>query len=136
MISSYFFVVILFWLICNREKKYKIEDENLERKYKDWQKKLHPDLVHSKSEVCLNHCWILRKQIVHFYIYSDSCCVNVFFLMLERERVCCWTIWSSDWSIPHAYQPIIEGNIHCKILWRCILNSKILHMGLGSIYTH
>lgn len=28
------------------------EVDNLEGKYKDWQKKLHPDLVHSKSEVC------------------------------------------------------------------------------------
>ncbi|XAR69849.1 hypothetical protein NMG60_11001588 [Bertholletia excelsa] len=32
------------------EKKYEIEDKNLEGTYKDWQKKLHPDLVHSKSE--------------------------------------------------------------------------------------
>ncbi|CAK9160852.1 unnamed protein product [Ilex paraguariensis] len=37
-------------LNANREKKYEIEDENLEGKYKDWQKKLHPDLVHSKSK--------------------------------------------------------------------------------------
>ncbi|KDP36082.1 hypothetical protein JCGZ_08726 [Jatropha curcas] len=36
----------IFWL----EKKYEIKDENLEGKYKDWQKKLHPDLVHSKSQ--------------------------------------------------------------------------------------
>lgn len=36
-----------------REKKYDIEEDSLDQKYKDWQKKLHPDLVHSKSEVCL-----------------------------------------------------------------------------------
>lgn len=34
-----------------REKNYEIEGENLERKYKDWQRKLHPDLVHTKSQV-------------------------------------------------------------------------------------
>lgn len=34
-----------------RKKEYNIGDGNLEGKYKDWQKKLHPDLVHSKSEV-------------------------------------------------------------------------------------
>lgn len=28
-----------------------MQDDNLEGKYKDWQKKLHPDLVHLKSEV-------------------------------------------------------------------------------------
>lgn len=35
----------------NRERGYDIKDDNLEGKYKDWQKKLHPDLVHTKSEV-------------------------------------------------------------------------------------
>ncbi|KAH7512272.1 iron-sulfur cluster co-chaperone protein HscB homolog [Ziziphus jujuba] len=39
-----------YFRIFGLEKKYDIEDDNLERKYKDWQKKLHPDLVHSKSE--------------------------------------------------------------------------------------
>lgn len=34
----------------SRERVYNIRDDNLEGKYKDWQKKLHPDLVHSKSE--------------------------------------------------------------------------------------
>ena len=38
-------------MLIVREKKFDIDDENLERKYKDWQKKLHPDLVHSKSKV-------------------------------------------------------------------------------------
>ncbi|CAD6237937.1 unnamed protein product [Miscanthus lutarioriparius] len=33
-----------------RKREYNIKDNNLEGKYKDWQKKLHPDLVHSKSE--------------------------------------------------------------------------------------
>jgi len=35
----------------DRERVYDINDDNLEGKYKDWQKKLHPDLVHTKSEV-------------------------------------------------------------------------------------
>lgn len=30
---------------------YEIKEEDLEGIYKNWQKKLHPDLVHSKSEV-------------------------------------------------------------------------------------
>lgn len=38
--------------MLNRGKKYAIEDANLDGKYKEWQKKLHPDLVYSKSEVC------------------------------------------------------------------------------------
>ncbi|XP_034692621.1 iron-sulfur cluster co-chaperone protein HscB homolog isoform X1 [Vitis riparia] len=39
-----------YFQIFGLEKKYELEDNNLEGKYKDWQKKLHPDLVHSKSE--------------------------------------------------------------------------------------
>ncbi|KAK1404641.1 Iron-sulfur cluster co-chaperone protein HscB, mitochondrial [Heracleum sosnowskyi] len=39
-----------YFHIFSLEKKFDIDDENLERKYKDWQKKLHPDLVHSKSK--------------------------------------------------------------------------------------
>ncbi|KAL0842866.1 hypothetical protein Bca101_016111 [Brassica carinata] len=33
-----------------REKKYELDAGSLEGKYKDWQKKLHPDLVHNKSQ--------------------------------------------------------------------------------------
>lgn len=39
-----------YFQIFGLEKKYDIDVSNLEGKYKDWQKKLHPDLVHSKSE--------------------------------------------------------------------------------------
>lgn len=39
-----------FFQIFGLEKKFEIEDGSLEGKYKDWQKKLHPDLVHTKSE--------------------------------------------------------------------------------------
>ncbi|XP_031279886.1 iron-sulfur cluster co-chaperone protein HscB homolog [Pistacia vera] len=39
-----------YFQIFGLGKKYEIEDGSLEGKYKDWQKKLHPDLVHSKSE--------------------------------------------------------------------------------------
>ncbi|KAK9921500.1 hypothetical protein M0R45_030009 [Rubus argutus] len=36
--------------IFRLERKYDSVEEQLEGNYKDWQKKLHPDLVHSKSE--------------------------------------------------------------------------------------
>ncbi|EEF38298.1 iron-sulfur cluster co-chaperone protein HscB homolog [Ricinus communis] len=41
---------INYFEIFGLEKTYEIKDENLDRKYKDWQKQLHPDLVHSKSQ--------------------------------------------------------------------------------------
>ncbi|KAJ9554853.1 hypothetical protein OSB04_009467 [Centaurea solstitialis] len=40
----------IFGLSYDRDRKFDIEDGSLEGKYKDWQKKLHPDLVHTKSE--------------------------------------------------------------------------------------
>ncbi|XP_020255942.1 iron-sulfur cluster co-chaperone protein HscB, mitochondrial [Asparagus officinalis] len=39
-----------YFKIFGLERVYDIKDDNLEGKYKDWQKKLHPDLVHTKSE--------------------------------------------------------------------------------------
>ncbi|KAG6427566.1 hypothetical protein SASPL_111812 [Salvia splendens] len=33
-----------------KRRRYSIDDGELEKKYKDWQKKLHPDLVHSKTQ--------------------------------------------------------------------------------------
>ncbi|KMZ75312.1 hypothetical protein ZOSMA_116G00350 [Zostera marina] len=39
-----------YFVIFGIEKKYAIKDGNLDGKYKDWQKKLHPDLVHTKSQ--------------------------------------------------------------------------------------
>ncbi|XP_042433852.1 iron-sulfur cluster co-chaperone protein HscB homolog [Zingiber officinale] len=48
-LSIDFFQIFGLFLLC-RERSHDIKDDNLEGKYKDWQKKLHPDLVHSKSE--------------------------------------------------------------------------------------
>ncbi|KAF3505915.1 hypothetical protein F2Q69_00000267, partial [Brassica cretica] len=39
-----------YFQIFGLEKKYELEGGSLEGKYKDWQKKLHPDLVHNKSQ--------------------------------------------------------------------------------------
>ena len=72
---------IYFWVswsnnqYIDREKKYDIEDENLERKYKDWQKKLHPDLVHSKSEV--------SQYIVVVVAYYN---VSVLFFLQKKKE--------------------------------------------------
>ncbi|XP_039130452.1 iron-sulfur cluster co-chaperone protein HscB homolog, partial [Dioscorea cayenensis subsp. rotundata] len=39
-----------YFQIFDLDRTYEIKDNNLEGKYKDWQKKLHPNLVHSKYE--------------------------------------------------------------------------------------
>ncbi|KAK6147355.1 hypothetical protein DH2020_018267 [Rehmannia glutinosa] len=39
-----------YFQIFGLGREYKVKVEELEKKYKDWQKKLHPDLVHSKSQ--------------------------------------------------------------------------------------
>lgn len=46
--------IVMLWLysiVFHRKRAYEVKGDNLEGKYKDWQKKLHPDLVHTKSEV-------------------------------------------------------------------------------------
>ncbi|XP_056846905.1 iron-sulfur cluster co-chaperone protein HscB homolog [Raphanus sativus] len=39
-----------YFQIFGLEKKYELDGGSLEGIYKDWQKKLHPDLVHNKSQ--------------------------------------------------------------------------------------
>ncbi|XP_076888923.1 iron-sulfur cluster co-chaperone protein HscB homolog [Bidens hawaiensis] len=39
-----------YFMIFGLERKFDIEDGSLEGMYKSWQKKLHPDLVHTKSK--------------------------------------------------------------------------------------
>nr|CAB3465839.1 unnamed protein product [Digitaria exilis] len=39
-----------YFQIFGLNREYNIKDNNLEGRYKEWQKKLHPDLVHSKSK--------------------------------------------------------------------------------------
>lgn len=39
-----------YFQIFGLGRSYVIEDQNLELKYKNWQKKLHPDLVHTKTQ--------------------------------------------------------------------------------------
>lgn len=61
-----FLCIIFYGFNFGRERKYDIGVENLEGKYKDWQKKLHPDLVHSKSEVSLSSSSFLLLEIQNF----------------------------------------------------------------------
>lgn len=54
----------------NREKKYELDSGSLEGIYKDWQKKLHPDLVHNKSLVSLVFYYTERAfHLVAVYLY-------------------------------------------------------------------
>ncbi|KAK9154581.1 hypothetical protein Sjap_002061 [Stephania japonica] len=43
-----------YFQIFGLERAFAIDDSGLESKYKDWQKKLHPDLVHTKSRSSLS----------------------------------------------------------------------------------
>jgi len=48
-------VLMLFLVGFFRKREYNIKDNNLKGRYKKWQKKLHPDLVHSKTKVSTWH---------------------------------------------------------------------------------
>lgn len=71
----------------HRGREYKVEVEELEKKYKDWQKKLHPDLVHSKTPVGV----VLMPFLSFIYINECSHERSHFlnsFCGPEREGVC------------------------------------------------
>lgn len=60
---------------------YELEDCNLEGKYKDWQKKLHPDLVHSKSEVWSDNLVIWKNKTL-----SDAVHVECLIFSCQEEK--------------------------------------------------
>lgn len=65
--------------IC-RGRKCSIEVGELEKKYKDWQKKLHPDLVHSKTQVTLGLCCFVFFYIKYHSPLKIKYLVNLLFL--------------------------------------------------------
>lgn len=72
--------------LLNREKKYDIEDNNLESKYKEWQKKLHPDLVHSKSEVCPMDLLSLSGDERNMFLKEHNLCKMVFLFVFRKKE--------------------------------------------------
>ena len=74
------------WVFNNREKKYELDAGSLEGKYKDWQKKLHPDLVHNKSQVpslyhnCAYHYYLLLIFFLQLPLFVSE-------WLTERKRL-------------------------------------------------
>ncbi|KAF8668742.1 hypothetical protein HU200_051928 [Digitaria exilis] len=54
-----------YFQIFGLNKEYNIKDNNLEGRYKEWQKKLHPDLVHSKSELKLEGIHVDEEKTIN-----------------------------------------------------------------------
>ncbi|KAJ6914513.1 hypothetical protein NC651_016704 [Populus alba x Populus x berolinensis] len=73
-----------FW-----ENKYEIEeDHNLEVKYKNWQKKLHPDLVHSKPEKEREFAAEQSARVIDAYrTLNDALSRAIYILKLEGVNV-------------------------------------------------
>ncbi|KAJ7971345.1 iron-sulfur cluster co-chaperone protein HscB, mitochondrial [Quillaja saponaria] len=77
-----------YFEIFGLEKKYDIEDVNLEGKYKQWQKKLHPDLVHSKSEKEREYAAEQSTRVIHaFRTLSKPLSRAIYILKLEGVEV-------------------------------------------------
>lgn len=77
-----------YFQILGLEKKYDIEEENLEGKYKDWQKKLHPDLVHTKSQEEREYAAEQSARVTTAYrTLSDPLARAIYILKLEGVDV-------------------------------------------------
>ncbi|RWR75209.1 iron-sulfur cluster co-chaperone protein HscB, mitochondrial isoform X2 [Cinnamomum micranthum f. kanehirae] len=77
-----------YFQIFGLEKRYDIQTENLESKYKDWQKKLHPDLVHSKSEKEKAYAAEQSARVIDAYRTLRKPLLRAMYLMrLEGEPV-------------------------------------------------
>ncbi|KAL3347321.1 hypothetical protein AABB24_021146 [Solanum stoloniferum] len=77
-----------YFQIFGLEKKYEIEGENLERKYKDWQRKLHPDLVHTKSQKEREYAAEQSARVIDAYrTLTDPLSRAIYLLKLEGVHV-------------------------------------------------
>ncbi|XP_071908548.1 iron-sulfur cluster co-chaperone protein HscB homolog [Coffea arabica] len=77
-----------YFQILGVEKKYDVKVENLEGKYKDWQKKLHPDLVHTKSKKERDFAAEQSARVTDAYrTLSDTLSRAVYLLKLEGLEV-------------------------------------------------
>uniref|UniRef100_A0A1D1YB58 Iron-sulfur cluster co-chaperone protein HscB, mitochondrial n=1 Tax=Anthurium amnicola TaxID=1678845 RepID=A0A1D1YB58_9ARAE len=56
-----------YFQIFGLERKYELRSDGLENKYKDWQKKLHPDLVHTKSETERSYAAEQSARVIDAY---------------------------------------------------------------------
>ncbi|XP_068655169.1 iron-sulfur cluster co-chaperone protein HscB homolog [Aristolochia californica] len=77
-----------YFQIFGLEKGYYIKVDGLEGKYKDWQKKLHPDLVHSKSEKEQTYAAEQSARVIDAYhILSKPLLRALYLLQLEGIQV-------------------------------------------------
>ncbi|KAG9134666.1 hypothetical protein Leryth_000991 [Lithospermum erythrorhizon] len=77
-----------YFQILGLEKKYDIEEGSLEGKYKDWQKKLHPDLVHTKSQEEREYAAEQSSRVTAAYrTLSDPIARAIYIMKLEGVDV-------------------------------------------------
>ncbi|KAK2651747.1 hypothetical protein Ddye_011603 [Dipteronia dyeriana] len=77
-----------YFQIYGLDKNYEIEDGILERKYKDWQKKLHPDLVHSKSQTEREYAAEQSARVIEAYrTLTNPLLRAIYILKLEGIEV-------------------------------------------------
>ncbi|CAI9760902.1 unnamed protein product [Fraxinus pennsylvanica] len=77
-----------YFQILGVERKFNIEVDELEGKYKDWQKKLHPDLVHSKSQREREYAAEQSARVIDAYrTLMDPLSRAIYILKLENVVV-------------------------------------------------
>ncbi|GER33415.1 co-chaperone protein HscB [Striga asiatica] len=77
-----------YFQIFGQGREYKLEVDKLEKKYKDWQKKLHPDLVHSKSQREREYAAEQSARVIDAYrTLTDPLSRAIYILKLEGVLV-------------------------------------------------
>ncbi|CAA0813049.1 DNAJ heat shock N-terminal domain-containing protein [Striga hermonthica] len=77
-----------YFQIFGQGREYKLEVDKLEKKYKDWQKKLHPDLVHSKSQREKEYAAEQSARVIDAYrTLTDPLSRAIYILKLEGVLV-------------------------------------------------
>ncbi|KAL0904030.1 hypothetical protein M5K25_026101 [Dendrobium thyrsiflorum] len=69
------------------EQGFDLKDDNLEGKYKEWQKKLHPDLVHSKSEKEKTYAVEQSARVIDAYRTLSKPLSRALYLVLQLAGI-------------------------------------------------
>ncbi|KAK2990084.1 hypothetical protein RJ640_000856 [Escallonia rubra] len=99
-----------YFQIFGLKKKYEIGDENLEGKYKGWQKKLHPDLVHSKSQKERDYAAEQSARVIDAYrTLTDPLSRAMYIALFVRVG---FDNNAPKWKVVEIEVPAIQGNLN------------------------
>ncbi|KAK2996604.1 hypothetical protein RJ639_025864 [Escallonia herrerae] len=118
-----------YFQIFGLKKKYEIGDENLEGKYKDWQKKLHPDLVHSKSQKERDYAAEQSARVIDAYRTLTDPLSRAMYIVSSLHYLQSTGMWiytnEEEGNLENGLKAGDLQNLIAQVDWRMTANGSI-----------